>query len=139
MDALYIATIFISLFSAVLTLTGNTFNWMNRVRAIELELNLHMQEIKLLNGVLEESEEFIEYVADELPTSIRNAHQLCRAHQDILGESLWSNDLGRGIHTKSSAKTAFRKVKTTLNEDEWKKAFRLYRGSVFMLRDLCAE
>jgi hypothetical protein len=137
-DALSLVTIIVSLTSAVATITGNLTNWLNRFEAIEDELKLHVEEIEVLAGVFHECGEIMRYTADDLPRSIEMAHRLCQAHQDILARTLYANNLHHGIE-KKNLKMSLRKAKITVNENEWKKAFRVYRGSVFMLRDLCAE
>lgn len=139
MDALNVATIIIALISFAGTLMSNTMSWSKRLEGIEDELNLHMQEINVLIGIVQESEEIIHHAGDELPNSIQIARRLCQKHEEILARSFSENDLNHDIKKESLAKLRLRKVKATLNADEWKKAFGLYRGSVFMLRDLCAE
>ncbi|KAF5588599.1 uncharacterized protein FSUBG_11456 [Fusarium subglutinans] len=111
--------------------------WVKRVRAIEFELILHMQEVELLDYMFRENEEVIAHMGDEPPISVQKARQLCQFHQDMLNGNLASNGLRRGFETTSL--TRAKKLKLVWHKDEWEKVLRLYRGSVFSLRDLCAD
>ncbi|CZR49590.1 uncharacterized protein FPRO_15948 [Fusarium proliferatum ET1] len=87
--------------------------------------------------MLRENEEVIAHLGHEPPISVQKAHQLCQFHQIMLNRNLERNGLERGCDTAGfPIENRFRLV---WHKDEWEKVLRLFRGSVFSLRDLCAD
>jgi hypothetical protein len=135
MDPLYLGITIVTLISSASTFATVLASYSQKVKDAEKEFVLQEAEIRVLNLVVMECEDIL-YEAVEIPESIWDARDICFKHRSDLAE------LQARIHYNNSSNPTSRlkrATKAVFREKEWMKTFGLFKGSTFLLRDLCSE
>lgn len=133
MDVFYTATFAIAIVGSVISLFESTVKLFRKFRHVKQDFEDYIEEIKVLDRVLDESESIMKDAA-EFPKSAEDAHNLCIKHSRILDKALC-----RARPPPLDKFDLLSKTRLIWREDQWKQAFQVYKDSVFLLRDLCAE